>query len=80
MMHQSGDNDTTVLESEGPVPVQKVRVMLLFFLTNLKGFKIEYRSGTRGILSLNLNEIFGSLSLFNKKFFYLSNKIKKIYL
>lgn len=57
MMHQSGDNDTTVLESEGPVPVQKVRVMLLFFLTNLKGFKIEYRSGTRGILSLNLNEI-----------------------
>uniref|UniRef100_A0A8C9D2T3 Bromodomain testis-specific protein n=1 Tax=Panthera leo TaxID=9689 RepID=A0A8C9D2T3_PANLE len=23
MMHQSGDNDTTVLESEGPVPVQK---------------------------------------------------------
>lgn len=44
VMHQSGDNDTVVLESECQVPVQKVRVKL-FFLTNIGGFKIEYRNG-----------------------------------
>ena len=36
VMHQSGDNDTVVLESECQVPVQKVRVKL-FFLTNIEG-------------------------------------------
>lgn len=57
VMHQCGDNDTAMLESECQVSVQKVRVMLFFPPQILKGLKTEHGGGTRGIFRLNLNEI-----------------------